>query len=129
MKKIFTLVISLLLFLSVFSQIPKSLQKKEETKLEFIFRILDENSDTLTEYQIASLLDSLDRKELKKPLGEEYIYKINEKDDTIYSIGDKAQGGIVFWVDDSGQHGLVAFEDDQASEVFPYYIGEKYIKI
>jgi len=27
---------------------------------------------------------------------------------TTYTVGDFAQGGIVFWVDETGQHGLVA---------------------
>lgn len=33
-----------------------------------------------------------------------------------YKIGDKAHGGIVFDVDDSGEHGWVATETDQATE-------------
>lgn len=32
---------------------------------------------------------------------------------TTYSVGDFAQGGIVFWVDETGQHGLVAAKVDQ----------------
>lgn len=31
-----------------------------------------------------------------------------------YSVGDFAQGGIVFWVDDTGQHGLVCVKEDQS---------------
>lgn len=34
-----------------------------------------------------------------------------------YSIGDFAQGGIVFWLDESGQHGLVCAKTDQSSGV------------
>lgn len=34
-----------------------------------------------------------------------------------YSIGDFAQGGIVFWVDETGQHGLVAAKEDQSTGV------------
>ncbi len=34
---------------------------------------------------------------------------------TTYSVGDFAQGGIVFWVDETGQHGLVAAKVDQDS--------------
>ena len=34
---------------------------------------------------------------------------------TTYSIGDFAQGGIVFWVDETGQHGLVCAKTDQSS--------------
>ena len=30
-----------------------------------------------------------------------------------YSVGDFAQGGVVFWVDESGQHGLVCAKEDQ----------------
>jgi hypothetical protein len=34
-----------------------------------------------------------------------------------YSIGDYAQGGIVFWVDESGQHGLVCAKEDQSFDM------------
>ena len=42
-------------------------------------------------------------------------YIETETDPTVtkYSVGDFAQGGIVFWVDESGQHGLVAAKVDQ----------------
>ena len=30
---------------------------------------------------------------------------------TTYKIGDRAQGGIVFWIDETGQHGLVVSEE------------------
>ena len=36
---------------------------------------------------------------------------------TTYSVGDFAQGGIVFWVDETGQHGLVAAKVDQSTGV------------
>ena len=36
---------------------------------------------------------------------------------TTYSVGDFAQGGIVFWVDETGQHGLVAAKEDQSTGV------------
>ena len=36
---------------------------------------------------------------------------------TAYSVGDFAQGGIVFWVDETGQHGLVAAKEDQSTGV------------
>lgn len=36
---------------------------------------------------------------------------------TNYSLGDFAQGGIVFWVDETGQHGLVAAKEDQSTGV------------
>jgi hypothetical protein len=32
---------------------------------------------------------------------------------TPYSVGDFAQGGIVFWVDETGEHGLVCAKQDQ----------------
>ena len=32
---------------------------------------------------------------------------------TTYSVGDFAQGGVVFWVDETGQHGLVCAKTDQ----------------
>ncbi len=32
---------------------------------------------------------------------------------TTYSVGDFAQGGIVFWVDETGEHGLVCAKVDQ----------------
>ena len=35
---------------------------------------------------------------------------------TFYSVGDFAQGGIVFWVDESRQHGLVCAKTDQSTE-------------
>ncbi len=34
---------------------------------------------------------------------------------TIYSVGNFAQGGIVFWVDETGQHGLVCAKTDQST--------------
>ena len=34
-----------------------------------------------------------------------------------YSVGDFAQGGIVFWVDETGQHGLVCAKVDQSTGV------------
>lgn len=36
---------------------------------------------------------------------------------TTYSVGDFAQGGIVFWVDETGQHGLVCSKVDQNTGV------------
>lgn len=34
-----------------------------------------------------------------------------------YSVGDFAQGGVVFWVDETGQHGLVCAKEDQSSGI------------
>ena len=41
---------------------------------------------------------------------------ITETDPTVttYSVGDFAQGGIVFWVDETGRHGLVCAKQDQS---------------
>jgi len=36
---------------------------------------------------------------------------------TTYSVGDFAQGGIVFWVDETGEHGLVCAKTDQSAGV------------
>ena len=36
---------------------------------------------------------------------------------TTYSVGDFAQGGIVFWVDETGQHGLVCAKSDQSTGI------------
>jgi len=36
---------------------------------------------------------------------------------TTYQVGDFAQGGIVFWVDETGQHGLVCAKEDQSSDI------------
>jgi hypothetical protein len=36
---------------------------------------------------------------------------------TTYSVGDFAQGGIVFWVDETGQHGLLCAKVDQSTGV------------
>ena len=36
---------------------------------------------------------------------------------TTYAIGDFAQGGIVFWLDETGQHGLVCAKSDQSSAI------------
>lgn len=41
---------------------------------------------------------------------------------TTYSVGDFAQGGIVFWVDETGQHGLVCAKEDQ-SDGIRWYAG------
>jgi len=34
-----------------------------------------------------------------------------------YQVGDSAQGGIIFWVDETGEHGLVAATSDQSTGV------------
>ncbi len=35
-----------------------------------------------------------------------------------YKVGDNAQGGVVFWVDETGQHGLVAALQDVSGPIF-----------
>jgi hypothetical protein len=42
---------------------------------------------------------------------------------TLYNVGDLAQGGIVFWVDQTGQHGLVCEKKDQATRA-GWYAGK-----
>jgi len=44
-------------------------------------------------------------------------YVVNASGVTTYSVGDFAQGGIVFWVDETGQHGLVCAKEDQSTGV------------
>ena len=34
-----------------------------------------------------------------------------------YKVGEFAQGGVIFWIDETGQHGLVVAKIDQSSEV------------
>ena len=38
---------------------------------------------------------------------------VDNKASTKYQVGDFAQGGIVFWVDETGEHGLVCAKSDQ----------------
>jgi hypothetical protein len=40
-----------------------------------------------------------------------------------YAVGDFAQGGIVFWVDETGQHGLVCAKEDQSTGI-RWYAGD-----
>lgn len=44
-------------------------------------------------------------------------YALHAKNAKTYKVGDFAQGGIVFMVDESGQHGLVCTKTDQISEI------------
>jgi hypothetical protein len=39
------------------------------------------------------------------------------KSPAIYKVGDFAQGGVVFWVDETGQHGLVCASSDQSAGI------------
>ncbi len=43
--------------------------------------------------------------------------KTAENGVTTYSVGDFAQGGIVFWVDETGQHGLVCAKTDHSTSI------------
>jgi len=40
-----------------------------------------------------------------------------------YEVGDYAQGGVVFWVDETGQHGLVAAYRDSGHSPIQWYNG------
>tara|TARA_B100000809_G_scaffold239246_1_gene260640 strand:+ start:72 stop:752 length:681 start_codon:yes stop_codon:yes gene_type:complete len=47
-----------------------------------------------------------------------YSFSVNAQEDTlvnngVHKIGDFAQGGIIFWLDESGRHGLVCSKSDQ----------------
>jgi hypothetical protein len=42
-----------------------------------------------------------------------YAKKAETVTGTVYNIGDFANGGIIFWVDETGQHGLVCAKNDQ----------------
>jgi len=44
-------------------------------------------------------------------------YALYAKNAKTYKVGDFAQGGIVFWIDESGQHGLVCAKEDQSSNI------------
>lgn len=37
--------------------------------------------------------------------------------ETVYAVGDFAQGGVVFWVDETGEHGLVCGKEDLSSGI------------
>ena len=46
------------------------------------------------------------------------LFSVNAQEDSlvnngVYKIGDFAQGGIIFWLDESGRHGLVCSKSDQ----------------
>jgi hypothetical protein len=44
-------------------------------------------------------------------------YALYAKNAKTYKVGDFAQGGIVFWVDETGQHGLVCAKTDHSTLV------------
>ncbi len=41
-----------------------------------------------------------------------FSFQVFSQESKTYKIGDFAQGGIIFWLDDSGQHGLVCAKKD-----------------
>ncbi|MGB0888376.1 MAG: hypothetical protein ACPGSL_09655 [Vicingaceae bacterium] len=41
-----------------------------------------------------------------------FSFQLFSQENTTYQIGDFAQGGIIFWLDDSGKHGLVCAKED-----------------
>ncbi len=49
--------------------------------------------------------------------GAAWISMTSSVTSTAYTIGQSAQGGIVFWVDDYGQHGLVASTGDESAGI------------
>ncbi|MFO8021545.1 MAG: hypothetical protein R6U65_03695 [Perlabentimonas sp.] len=52
-------------------------------------------------------------------------YALEAKNVKTYEVGDFAQGGIVFWVDETGQHGLVAAKEDQNDDIaIQWYNGD-----
>jgi hypothetical protein len=119
-------IIAFLFFCNLsFSQDNKNLGEKSLTDLDIVFSILNKSNDIIvTESRISALLDSLSA--LSVPGSNKTIFHhiIEKKDgEMIYSIGDKDQGGIVFWVDEKGHHGLVASETDQ-SEGETWYEGK-----
>lgn len=50
----------------------------------------------------------------------------NQSNTTTYKVGDFAQGGIVFYVDETGQHGLVMAKNDQHTGI--RWHGGKYVE-
>ena len=52
-----------------------------------------------------------------EPATKKYVDDNASNGSTTYSVGDFAQGGIVFWVDETGQHGLVAAKEDQSTGI------------
>lgn len=46
------------------------------------------------------------------------LFNIESKNQTTYKVGDKAHGGIVFWVDADGKHGKVCTGKDIATRSY-----------
>lgn len=114
------MIILLFFFKKLYSQDNINLREKNTSELDIIFSILDKTNDSIiTENQIYTLIDTLVGLSGHESKGLSILNKTNSTNvikkwvgDTIYSVGDRAQGGIVFWVDEKGQHGLVASEAD-----------------
>ncbi len=126
MRIIITLIISLFFVSTCFAQITGNVPERNDSKLDKVIKILGESEKPVTEKRVQGILDSLDQAEIIERNEKRISYKVNSKGDTVYSAGDRAYGGIVFWVDKNGARGLVASEEDLASEVYPYYAGEKF---
>jgi len=97
-------------------QMSEFVQQGKNKEVDLVIKILDESTSEITKKQIVSILDSLDQVKAKN-LSQKKESRTNENGDTVYSLGDRAQGGIVFWVDKTGCHGLVVPEEDQAAAV------------
>lgn len=46
-----------------------------------------------------------------------FSLQLFSQENKTYQIGDFAQGGIIFWLDEPGKHGLVCAKEDQALRV------------
>jgi len=113
MKKLISLSLSLFLFSGVFAQVLTHLPEKKQSRMDIVFSALEQTENSqITIAQVVNLLDSLDQENVKKPNKEKNTFRVNEKGDTVYSVGDRAQGGIVFWVNEYGTHGLVSSPND-----------------
>lgn len=52
-----------------------------------------------------------------QPATKKYVDDNSGSSSTTYSIGDTLQGGIVFWVDETGEHGLIAAISDYETTI------------
>lgn len=116
MKELFSILAFLLMTPVSFSQLAKIAAPRQDTKLEICLSRIEETDNLLSVDQVINLMDSLQAEETRKMLQQNPI-TYDSKGNRLYSIGEKAQGGIVYWLNKDRQHGLVAYEEDQASEV------------
>lgn len=114
-----TIILTFLLLFSALAsgQISENSQVGKKKELDLVLKLLEESTSEITKNHIVSILDSLDQVKAKDLSQKKELPRINENGDTVYSLGDLAQGGIVFWVDKSGRHGLVVPAEDQAAAV------------